>query len=163
MLSFVDTGDEAASVADPSSESLELTVPLANSLRQETVESDGPLASKWTESEFAGQLGPFSIVDVLRFLLASRANGTLYLAFGTSQGKIEIRSGEVWDARTETGAEGEAALIELTAVTVGLFWLVKEPGACTRTIYAPPPMLHTAVSADSKPPSPGLGSADSDW
>jgi len=163
MLSFVDAGDDAALIVDPSGDSLEMTVPLANALRQETAANDQPLATKWTESEFAGQLGPFSVVDILRFLLASRANGTLYVAFDESLGKIEIRSGEVWDASSDTGLESESALLALTEVTLGLFWLVKEPGACTRTIYAPPPMLHTAVSADSKPPSTGLGTADPDW
>ncbi|MEE8103975.1 MAG: FHA domain-containing protein [Planctomycetota bacterium] len=173
LLSFVDAGVEASPVVGPSDESLEMTVPLANAIGSESVSNDEPLASKWTESEFAGQLGPFSMVDVLRFLLASRANGTLYVAFDTSLGKIEIRSGEVWDARTDTDVEGDAALIAITEVTVGLFWLVKEPGACTRTIYAPPPMLRTAVSADTKPsgigtadtkpPSTGLRTADPDW
>ncbi len=103
--------------------------------------------SKWTESEFAGQIGPFSVLEVLRFVLASTSNGSLRFAFESSEGQIEIRDGELWDAKTDGGLEGETALIALTAMTTGLFWLVPDPDPVKRTIFAPPPLPHTAIAA----------------
>ncbi len=136
MLSFVDAG-QSLGVRVSSNEVPEGTVSLS-SLGLHVV-GDEMEPSIQTAAEIAGQIGPFSVADVLRFVLASTSNGSLRFAFESCEGQIEIRGGLLWHATAADGLGGEAALAAITEMTAGLFWFVPGSGPAQRTIFAPSP------------------------
>ncbi len=146
MLSFVNAGQDIRGCESANDEQRQGATSLVAD-RSHLVGDGPPRSSVWTQSEFAGQIETFSAADVLRFVLETTSSGSLRFAFESGEGRIEFRGGALWDARTTDGLVGETALIALTAMTTGLFWLGPDPGPVQRTIFAPPPLPNAAIAA----------------
>ena len=89
---------------------------------------DGPASTN-----FAGKLETFSLIDVLQLLLHNHRSGTLRVALDGGQGRVEIRSGEVYQASYQE-FDGFHALVMMARETAGKFWLVECNEPCSRTI-----------------------------
>jgi hypothetical protein len=87
-------------------------------------------------TDFAGQLGAFSLVEILQLLTQTRRSGTLHLALSAGHARVEIRNGEVISA-TFDNLEGFDALLALAPHDQGLFWLVDTHRSVDRTIDLP--------------------------
>lgn len=89
-----------------------------------------------SDTEIAGQLGVFSMVELLQMLALTSRSGTLQLALENGHGAVEIRQGEVVSSSFRQ-LEGLDALRALARASTGLFWLVETDRACPRTIEEP--------------------------
>lgn len=84
-------------------------------------------------TDFAGQLGAFSLVEILQLLTQTHRSGTLHLALEDGHAIIEIREGEVQAAEFDN-LSGFDALLALAHHKKGLFWLVDTRAPCKKTI-----------------------------
>ncbi|MHC4342720.1 MAG: FHA domain-containing protein [Planctomycetota bacterium] len=87
-------------------------------------------------TEFAGQLGAFSLIEVLQLLIQTHRSGSLHVAVESGHAQIELRNGEVCAASFED-LEGFDALIALVQKKTGIFWLVEEFAPVTNSIRVP--------------------------
>lgn len=87
-------------------------------------------------SHFSGQLGSFSLIEVLQILNQARKSGTLHVSLESGQARIEIRNGEVHSA-TYGEADGFPALVMVANEKTGIFLLVETDEPCPKTIHQP--------------------------
>ena len=87
-------------------------------------------------TDFAGQLGAFSLIEILQLLTQTRRSGTLHLALTEGHARVDIRLGEV--IASEYGRlSGFDALLALANEPQGLFWMVDSQAPCDQTIDKP--------------------------
>lgn len=91
-------------------------------------------------TEFAGQLSSFALIEVLQLLMQTHRSGTLNIEVEAGHATVEIRNGEVLNA-TYQEMQGFAALLMLVNLRAGIFWLVERITPCTRNIHEPPARL----------------------
>jgi hypothetical protein len=87
-------------------------------------------------TEFAGQLGAFSLIEVLQLLIQTHRSGTLHVAVESGHAVIELRNGEVCSTSFEE-LEGFDALLALVQKKTGIFWLVEDFSPCANNIRVP--------------------------
>jgi len=92
--------------------------------------------SEGTQGGLAGQLDAFGLVDILQGLMQAGQSGTLYVALPDGAARVEVRRGEVLDARY-LEQQGVDALLALARQKVGVFWLAESSAECGRTIDEP--------------------------
>lgn len=98
--------------------------------------SDALLGTGRHGSDLAGQIGSFSVIEVLQLLIQTSRSGTLHVALKDAEALVEVRDGEVLAAALGEH-EGFDALLELARRTKGIFWLVERGGACKRNVEIP--------------------------
>ncbi len=86
-----------------------------------------------TSTDFAGQLGSFSFLEVLQLLVTTKRSGTLHLTLQTGHAEIEVRKGEVCSAVFED-LDGFRALLTLVREEDGIFWLQESTVPCFNTL-----------------------------
>ena len=91
-------------------------------------------------TQLAGQLGDFSLLEIMRFMLRPELNGTLHVVMPSGIGEVEIRAGTVLHA-VYRHAQGWEALVELAQKRTGLFWLIDGTDPCPDSIHTPTPQL----------------------
>jgi len=86
-----------------------------------------------TQGGLAGQLDAIGLVDILQGLMKAGQSGTLHVALPDGPARVEVRKGEVLDARCgeRTGID---ALVALAREKVGVFWLAESSAECPKTI-----------------------------
>ncbi|MHC4549237.1 MAG: FHA domain-containing protein [Planctomycetota bacterium] len=82
-------------------------------------------------TNFAGKLETFGLIDVLQLLLHNHSSGTLHLVLDAGEGRIEIRQGEVYQANFAE-LDGFHALVMLARQKRGKFWLVENQKLCRK-------------------------------
>ena len=87
-------------------------------------------------TDLAGQLGAFSIVEVLQILIQTGRSGTLHVALADGHATVEVRKGEVLAASYQE-LEGFPALLMLARRDAGVFWVEEHSTPCPRTIHEP--------------------------
>jgi hypothetical protein len=87
-------------------------------------------------TEFAGQLGAFSLIEVLQLLISTGRSGTLHVALESGHAKVEIRKGDVCTANFQE-LDGFQALLMLVRQKHGIFWLQETSALCRNTIRQP--------------------------
>jgi hypothetical protein len=92
--------------------------------------------SERSQGGLAGQLDAFGLVDILQGVLPSGHDGTLHVALPSGHARVEVRRGEVVDARCGD-LTGLDALVALARERVGVFWLAEGGAECERTIDEP--------------------------
>lgn len=85
------------------------------------------------DSDIAGQLGTFGIIEVLQFLTQLAHSGTLHVALADGKARVEVRRGEVC-AASYRDLDGFEALLELARMEHGVFWLRESYGPFPKTI-----------------------------
>jgi pSer/pThr/pTyr-binding forkhead associated (FHA) protein len=93
-------------------------------------------SNKSSTSHFSGQLGSFSLIEVLQILNQARKSGTLHVSLESGHADIEIRNGEVQSA-VYGDAEGFPALVMVANEKTGIFLLVETDEPCPKTIHQP--------------------------
>lgn len=111
-------------------------------------------SNKSSTSHFSGQLGSFSLIEVLQILNQARKSGTLHVSLESGQADIEIRGGEVYSA-VYGDAEGFPALVMVANEKTGIFLLVENDAPCPKTIHQPAArlLLELCRSVDDKAPA----------
>ena len=89
-----------------------------------------------SSTDFSGQLGSFSLIEVLQLLNQAVKSGTLNVALETGHARIEIRRGEVHSAFFQE-LQGFDAVLMLVRERVGMFWLEENDDECRRNIHTP--------------------------
>jgi hypothetical protein len=89
-----------------------------------------------TGSEFAGQLGAISLMEILQLLIQTLRSGTLHVAVEDGHATIDLRDGEVRTA-SFGDLDGFDALLALVRKKTGLFWLIEKFTPCTNLIQIP--------------------------
>ncbi len=84
-------------------------------------------------TDFAGQLGSFSFLEVLQLLVTTKRSGTLHLALESGSAEIEVRKGEVCSAIFQD-MDGFSALVNLVREQDGIFWLQESTVPCANTL-----------------------------
>ena len=87
-------------------------------------------------ADLAGRLNNFSAVELLQTIMHTHRSGTLHVVTEDGEAKLEVRDGEVRDARYR-GLNGFDALLALARQTTGVFWLIEAHGPCVETIDEP--------------------------
>ncbi len=93
----------------------------------------------WTDgshSNFAGEIGTFSLIDVMRVMLGGSPSGALHVAVESGEGRIEVRKGQILNARYQD-LKGLDAIAALSDFPHGLFWFVQDSKRCKKTIKIP--------------------------
>ncbi|MHC4135847.1 MAG: FHA domain-containing protein [Planctomycetota bacterium] len=93
-------------------------------------------SNKSSTSHFSGQLGSFSLIEVLQILNQARKSGTLHVSLESGHAEIEIRNGEVHSA-VYGEAEAFPALVMVASEKTGIFLLVETDQPCPQTIHQP--------------------------
>lgn len=93
-----------------------------------------------SNTEFAGQLASFPLIEVLQLLMQTHRSGTLNMEVEDGHASVEIRNGDVMNAAYQE-MQGFAALLMLVNLKAGIFWLVERITPCTRNIHEPPARL----------------------
>jgi len=111
-------------------------------------------SNKSSTSHFSGQLGQFSLIEVLQILNRARRSGTLHVSLESGPAEIEIRNGEVHSA-VYGEAEGFPALVTVANEKTGIFLLVETDEPCPQTIHQPAArlLLELCRSVDQKAPA----------
>jgi pSer/pThr/pTyr-binding forkhead associated (FHA) protein len=111
-------------------------------------------SNKSSASHFSGQLGSFSLIEVLQILNQARKSGTLHVSLESGHAEIEIRNGEVHSA-VYGEAEGFPALVMVANEKTGIFVLVETDEPCPKTIHQPAArlLLELCRSVDDKAPA----------
>jgi len=84
-------------------------------------------------TEIAGNLASFTMIDVLQLLIQTHRTGTLHVAVGSEHAQIHLRDGEVIHA-TLHEMQGLEALRAMIKLQDGIFWLVEQMPRVRRTI-----------------------------
>ncbi len=84
-------------------------------------------------TDFAGQLGSFSFLEVLQLVITTGRSGTLHIALENGHAEIEVRKGEVCSAVFED-LDGFQALLTLVRQEDGIFWLQESTEPCPNTL-----------------------------
>ncbi|MEE8103923.1 MAG: FHA domain-containing protein [Planctomycetota bacterium] len=87
-------------------------------------------------SDFAGQLGAFSVLEVLQLLMQTNRSGTLNVAVPAGHAEIEVRRGEVLSASFQE-LEAFPALLMVVRQDQGIFWLTENKDECRDSIRQP--------------------------
>ncbi len=85
-------------------------------------------------TDFAGQLGSFSLLEVLQLVITTGRSGTLHIALENGHAEIEVRKGEVCSAVFED-LDGFEALLTLVRQEDGIFWLQESTVPCRNTLH----------------------------
>jgi len=93
-----------------------------------------------SNTEFAGQLASFPLIEVLQLLMQTHRSGTLQMEVEDGHATVEIRNGEVLNASYQE-LQGFPALLMLVNLKAGIFWLVEKITPCSRNIHEPPARL----------------------
>lgn len=91
-------------------------------------------------TEFAGQLGSFGLLDILQLLVHTSRSGTLHIALEAGHAKIEVRQGKI-ETATYQELEGFPALLMIARQNAGLYWLVVTSEPVVGTIREPSSQL----------------------
>lgn len=97
----------------------------------------------WTggsHSNFAGEIGTFSLIDVIRVMLGGSPSGALHVAVEGAEGRIEVRKGVIRSALYQD-LKGIDAIAALSDFQHGLFWFVQDTKRCKKTIKIPTDVL----------------------
>ena len=110
-------------------------------------------SNKSSTSHFSGQLGSFSLIEVLQILNRARRSGTLHVSLESGPAEIEIRNGEVHSA-VYGEASGFPALVMVANEKTGIFLLVETDQPCPQIIHqsAARLLLELCRSVDRKTP-----------
>jgi len=84
-------------------------------------------------TEIAGNLASFTMIDVLQLLVQTHRTGTLHIAAGGEHAQVHLQDGDVIHATLQT-VEGIEALRALVKFRDGIFWLVEHMPRVRRTI-----------------------------
>ncbi|MHC4550381.1 MAG: FHA domain-containing protein [Planctomycetota bacterium] len=87
-------------------------------------------------AQFSGQLGSFSLIEVLQIMNQAHKSGTLHVSLETGHAEVEIRDGEIYSASYQE-AEGFPALVMLANQKTGIFVLAEKSTPCPKTIHEP--------------------------
>jgi pSer/pThr/pTyr-binding forkhead associated (FHA) protein len=86
-----------------------------------------------TNTEIAGQLSSFTMIDVLQLLIQTHRTGTLHLATHDQHAQVHLQDGDVLHASFRD-LEGFDALCALVQLRDGIFWLVETMPRVRRTV-----------------------------
>lgn len=87
-------------------------------------------------TEFAGQLASFNLIEILQLLMQTHRSGTLHVQVDDGHAEVEIRQGEVM-AATYQELHGFQALLMLVRKKTGIFWLVEKFDPVRKSIAEP--------------------------
>ena len=133
LLSLMDDTDDAADLIDSGTiamENLSFDTNVDSEILR-VVEKKGGAGT-----DFAGQLGAFSLIEVLQLLISTHRSGTLHIALETGHARVEIRKGEVCGAVFQE-LDGFQALLMLVRQQNGIFWLQETTVPCRNTVRLP--------------------------
>ena len=152
LLSLGDDGrEEDRALIDTSTKALEW-LSLGDEVGEEILRV--VKSNKSSTSHFSGQLGQFSLIEVLQILNQARRSGTLHVSLESGPAAIEIRNGEVHSA-VYGESEGFPALVMVANEKTGIFLLVETDEPCPQTIHQPAArlLLELCRSVDEKAPA----------
>ena len=133
LLSFMDDAGKEEDQIDSGTMAME-DLSFGNDVNEEILRVVDKKGRKGTD--FAGQLGSFSVVEVLQLLISTRRSGTLHVALQTGHAKVEVRVGEVCTAHFQE-LDGFPALLMLVRQKSGIFWLQETTTPCRNTVQQP--------------------------
>ncbi len=107
LLSFVESGESVPGGNKFLTDEADLTVAVDGGKGGMPTWTDG------SHSNFAGEIGAFNLIDVMRVMLGGSPSGALHVAVKGGEGRIEVRKGEIRSALYQDlkGVEAIAALI----------------------------------------------------
>ena len=135
LLSFVERGQSVPGGNKFIEDEADMTVALENAKK-------GGLPT-WTggsHSNFAGEIGTFTLIDVLRVMLGGSPSGALHVAVQGGEGRIDVRGGQIRNAVYQK-IKGVDAMAALSEFEHGLFWFVQDSKRCKKTIKIPTDVL----------------------
>jgi len=87
-------------------------------------------------TEFAGQLSSFNMIEILQLLMQTHRSGSLHIQVDDGHAEVEIRQGDVMSA-TYQDLQGFQALLMLVRKKTGIFWLVETYEPVRKSIHEP--------------------------
>ena len=130
LLSFMDDAGKEEDQIDPGTMAME-DLSFGNDEIMRVVDKKSGYGT-----DFAGQLGSFSVVEVLQLLISTRRSGTLHIALESGHAKVEVRKGEVCLANFQE-LDGFQAILMLVRQKNGIFWLQETIEPCRNIIRLP--------------------------
>ncbi len=130
LLSFVESGESIPGGNKFLKDEADLTVAVDGGKGGMPTWTDG------SHSNFAGEIGAFSLIDVMRVMLGGSPSGALHVAVKGAEGRIEVRKGQIRGARYQD-LKGIDAIAALSDFQHGLFWFVQDTTRCKKTIKIP--------------------------
>ena len=134
LLSFVERGESIPGANKFVEDESDMTVAVDSKKRGMPTWTGG------SHSNFAGEIGTFTLIDVLRVMLGGSPSGALHVAVEGGEGCIEVRGGKIRHALYQD-LKGVEAMAALSEFDYGLFWFVQDSKRCKKTIKIPTDVL----------------------